>query len=258
MTPQNITVVIPFFNEDASVAPLVDEVVSTLAGRTFEIIAVDDGSSDATGQVLRDVADREPRLRVVTHRRRAGQSTAIRSGVRAASFEWIVTLDGDGQNPPDQIPKLLVAFERSGSARVGLVQGQRTIRRDGVFKRLGSRIANGIRGALLNDGVSDSGCGLKLFRRTAYLDLPFFDHLHRFMPAMMLREGWDVRVADVTHRPRTSGVSKYGNVRRAVVGIVDLAGALWLIRRRSPLVDGRAEAPAGESTDAAVLRAPTR
>lgn len=235
MTVQAISVVVPAHDEAGAIAPLVAEIAAALEGRDFEILVVDDASSDATPAILAGLAAREPALRVLTHARRAGQSTAIRTGVRAARHAWIATLDGDGQNPPDQIPHLIAALVEPGAARVGLVQGQRAARRDSFAKRFGSRIANAIRGALLRDGVRDSGCGLKLFRRDAYLDLPFFDHIHRFMPAMMRREGWEVRVVDVTHRPRASGRSKYTNLQRALVGIVDLAGAAWLIRRASPL-----------------------
>lgn len=256
MTPNGISVIIPFFNEEEAVAPLLAETAAALDGLAFELVAVDDGSTDATGRMLRAAAQVDPRIRVVTHRRQAGQSTAIRTGVRAARHEWIVTLDGDGQNPPDQIPHLLAALGGAGRCRIGLVQGQRTIRRDSVFKRLGSRIANGIRGGLLHDGVRDSGCGLKLFRRAAYLDLPFFDHMHRFMAAMMLREGWEVRVAEVRHRPRTSGRSKYGNLQRALVGIVDLAGAAWLISRRSRLGEPRPDVASNEAGEGAILHAP--
>lgn len=235
MTPQAISVVVPVHDEAGAIAPLIAEIAAALAGHEVEIIVVDDASTDATPAILTGLAARERALRIITHARRAGQSTAIRSGVRAARHDWIATLDGDGQNPPDQIPRLIAALAAPGAARVGLVQGQRAARRDGFAKRAGSRIANAIRGGLLRDGVRDSGCGLKLFRRTAYLDLPFFDHIHRFLPAMMRREGWDVRLVDVTHRPRTCGRSKYTNLQRALVGIVDLAGAAWLIRRASPL-----------------------
>lgn len=235
MRPDALSIVVPIFNEAGAAAELIDEIAAALDGVAFEIIAVDDGSTDASPAVLAQLAAADPRVRVVTHPERAGQSSAIRSGVRAARHAWIATLDGDGQNPPDQIPRLLAALRTGDHRRVGLVQGQRAIRRDGAWKRLGSSVANAIRSAALRDGVRDSGCGLKLFRRSAYLELPYFEHIHRFMPAMMLREGWEVRLVDVTHRPRASGQSKYSNMQRALVGIVDLAGAAWLIRRTSPL-----------------------
>lgn len=225
-----VSVVIPMRDEVAAAEPLILEVAAVLAARPHEIIVVDDGSTDGTDRALRALATRMPRLRLHRHPQSRGQSTAIRSGVRLARAPLIVTLDGDGQNPPDQIPLLLVPFEKAGHD-LGLVQGQRAVRRDSAAKRLASRFANAIRGALLGDGVRDSGCGLKAFRRDAYLDLPFFDHIHRFMAAMMLREGWRVETVDVTHRPRHGGRSKYSNLARGLVGIPDLLGAAWLIRR---------------------------
>ncbi|RCW87093.1 glycosyltransferase family 2 protein [Paracoccus lutimaris] len=226
----DISVVIPVRDEAGSIAPLLDEVAAALAERAFEVIVVDDGSGDGTSQILQRLATRHPRLRHHRHPQSRGQSAAIRSGVRLARGPLIVTLDGDGQNPPDQIPVLLAAFD-AGNPRLGLVQGQRLVRQDNLGKKLASRLANRIRMALLHDGVSDSGCGLKAFRREAYLELPFFDHIHRFMPAMMLREGWQIATAGVMHRPRGSGRSKYSNIARGLVGIPDLLGAAWLIRR---------------------------
>jgi dolichol-phosphate mannosyltransferase len=225
-----LSVVIPVRDEACAITPLIEEIMATLAGRAFEIVVVDDGSQDGTDRILQALASRNERLRVLRHPRPRGQSSAIRSGVRASSAPLIVTLDGDGQNPPDQIPLLLAPFE-AGNPALGLVQGQRTVRRDGLGKRLASRFANRLRSALLKDGVRDSGCGLKTFRREAYLELPFFDHIHRFMPAMMLREGWQIETVDVTHRPRRSGRSKYSNLARGLVGIPDLLGSAWLIRR---------------------------
>jgi dolichol-phosphate mannosyltransferase len=235
MTPRAVSVVVPVHDEAGAIGALVTEIATALAGLEFEIIIVDDGSTDATPAILTGLAMAEPALRVLTHPHRAGQSSAIRTGVRAARHEWIATLDGDGQNPPDQIPRLLDALRSGRTERVGLVQGQRAERRDSISRQLGSAIANAIRAAALGDGVRDSGCGLRLFRRDAFLDLPFFDHIHRFLPAMMRREGWEIRLVAVEHRPRTSGRSKYSNLQRALVGLVDLAGAAWLIRRASPL-----------------------
>jgi dolichol-phosphate mannosyltransferase len=231
-----LSVVIPAHDEAGAIEAVVEEVFAALPGTALEVIVVDDGSTDGTDRVLAGLAANEPRLRVVTHPRRCGQSTAVRSGMRIARHPWVATLDGDGQNPPDQIPRLIAALEGGEIGRVGLVQGQRAERRDSFAKRQGSRIANAIRSGLLRDGVRDSGCGLKLIRRDAYFDLPFFDHIHRFMPAMMRREGWEVRLAAVSHRPRRAGRSKYGTIDRALVGLTDLFGAAWLIRRRSPLV----------------------
>ncbi|SFX12264.1 dolichol-phosphate mannosyltransferase [Paracoccus pantotrophus] len=226
----SISVVVPVRDEVAAIEPLIHEIATAMADRDYEIIVVDDGSEDGTHRILQALAARMPRLRLHHHPRSRGQSTAIRSGVRLARASLVVTLDGDGQNPPDQIPLLLAPFA-TDLPGLGLVQGQRAVRRDSAAKRLASRLANGIRAALLHDGVRDSGCGLKAFRREAYLDLPFFDHIHRFMPAMMLREGWRVETVNVTHRPRRGGRSKYSNLARGLVGIPDLLGAAWLIRR---------------------------
>ncbi len=230
-----VSVVIPAHDEATAIAPLIAEIDRALGdlamnGQDYEIIVVDDGSRDETPAILRDLAVRNLRLRWHRHPQARGQSTAIRSGVRLAQAPLIVTLDGDGQNPPDQIPLLLALFG-TGDPRLGLVQGQRARRIDNLGKRLSSRFANWLRGALLKDGVRDSGCGLKAFRRDAYLELPFFDHIHRFMPAMMLREGWRIATVEVTHRPRNGGQSKYSNLKRGLVGIPDLMGAAWLIRR---------------------------
>lgn len=234
-----VSVVIPAHDEATAIAPLIAEIDRALGdlamnGQDYEIIVVDDGSRDETPAILRDLAVRNPRLRWHRHPQARGQSTAIRSGVRLAQAPLIVTLDGDGQNPPDQIPALLAPFTKPGSAALGLVQGERIGRKDTALKRLASRAANAIRRALLRDGVRDSGCGLKAFRREAYLDLPWFDHIHRFMPAMMLREGWRVATVPVTHRERCGGTSKYGVVSRALIGVPDLLGAAWLIRRGGP------------------------
>lgn len=232
----SISVLIPVRDEADAIRPLIDEIMTALAGRDFEIIVVDDGSRDGTDQVLQALASANPALRHLRHPQSRGQSSAIRSGVREARAPLIVTLDGDGQNPPDQIPLLLAPFA-ADNPRLGLVQGQRLGRRDNLGKRLSSRFANGLRAALLHDGVRDSGCGLKAFRRDAYLELPFFDHIHRFMGAMMLREGWQVQTVDVTHRARESGRSKYSNLARGLVGIPDLLGAAWLIRRSGRMQD---------------------
>ncbi len=226
-----ISIVIPVHDEAAAIPVLLDEIGATMEGYDFEVIVVDDGSRDGTAEILRVLEVRMPWLRCLTHPRARGQSTAIRTGVRAARAPLVVTLDGDGQNPPDQIPLLLAPFGTDADGRLGLVQGQRVERQDSLAKRLASRFANRLRAALLRDGVRDSGCGLKAFRREAYLELPFFDHIHRFMPAMMLREGWRVETVPVTHRPRQSGRSKYSNLARGLVGIPDLLGAAWLIQR---------------------------
>ena len=233
-TPPEISVVIPARDEATAIAPLVVEVARVLAGRAFEVIVVDDGSVDETPRVLATLVARLDVLATLRNPEPCGQSASVRRGVRASRGAIVVTLDGDGQNPPDQIPALLAPFEGPEAARLGLVQGERVGRRDTLAKRWASRAANRIRGALLRDGVRDSGCGLKAFRRDAYLELAWFDHIHRFMPAMMLREGWTIATVPVTHRGRQGGRSKYGNLSRALTGIPDLLGAAWLIRRSGP------------------------
>lgn len=232
-TPR-ISVVIPARDEIIAIGPLVEEIGRVLQDRDFEVIVIDDGSQDGTRHLLDRLATKHQWMSWLHNEVPVGQSAAIRMGVRIAQAELIVTLDGDGQNPPDQIPLLLSAFEETGADFLGLVQGQRLERRDSFAKRWGSSIANAIRRWLLRDGVRDSGCGLKAFRREAYLELPWFDHIHRFMPAMMLREGWEVRTVAVSHRERNGGQSKYTNLQRALVGIPDLLGAAWLIRRAGP------------------------
>ena len=230
----DISVVIPARDEIVALGPLVEEIAQTLAGRAFETIIVDDGSTDGTPHALAALQVRHPWLLALRNDQPCGQSASIRRGVRAARGALIVTLDGDGQNPPDQIPTLLTPFTKAGASTLGLVQGERVGRKDTALKRTASRMANAIRRALLRDGVQDSGCGLKAFRREAYLELPWFDHIHRFMPAMMLREGWCVETVPVTHRGRRGGASKYGVITRALVGVPDLLGAAWLIPRAGP------------------------
>ncbi len=233
-----LSVVVPVKDEAENVEPLVREIAAAIAGEEpAEIVFVDDGSADATVQVLRGLKESLPRLRIIQHSRNMGQSRAVRTGVRAARGEIVVVLDGDGQNDPADIPKLIAAFRQSNTDRVGLVQGQRAQRRDSAKKRLASRLANGIRRWLLDDGANDVGCGLKAFRREAFLALPYFDHMHRYMVALMLREGYEVRFVEVNHRPRLHGSSKYGVWDRLVVGIYDLVGVRWLQRRYRGAVD---------------------
>ncbi|MCK8463141.1 glycosyltransferase family 2 protein [Aliiroseovarius sp. S1339] len=236
MTPTTpeISVVIPARDEVVAIAPLVEEVGRILNDKAFEVIVIDDGSTDGTHHALMRLASTHDWLSWLQNDESVGQSASIRRGVRTARGKIIVTLDGDGQNPPDQIPNLLAPFAASDCEALGLVQGQRVTRQDTTAKRWASRAANAIRVALLHDGVRDSGCGLKAFRREAYFDLPWFDHIHRFMPAMMLREGWEVQTVSVSHQARQGGQSKYSNLRRALVGIPDLLGAAWLIRRAGP------------------------
>ncbi len=233
--PVQLSVVIPVCNEDENVAPLAREIHAALNGRVeFEVIFVDDGSTDATAaEVLKVRSEAVPQIRLLKHSRRSGQSAGVRTGVRAARGAWIATLDGDGQNDPADIPKLLDAL-RTGNTddRLKLVMGNRTTRRDTWLRRLSSRIANGVRGGLLNDGTPDTGCGIKLFERQLFLELPHFNHMHRFLPALVQRAGMRVISVPVAHRPRMRGTSKYGLNNRLWVGIVDLFGVMWLIRRR--------------------------
>ena len=229
----SLSVVVPVRNEADNIERLVDEIHAALEGRVeFELIYVDDGSTDDTPQRLREVARRHPRLRVLRHTRSHGQSTAIATGVRAASHPWIATLDGDGQNDPADLP-LLLDRVRVGHRPPGLalVAGWRTRRQDTLVRRLSSRVANAVRGRLLGDHMPDTGCGLKLFPRELFLRLPFFDHMHRFLPALVLREGAQVAAVPVRHRERVAGRSKYGIGNRLWVGIVDLFGVMWLNRR---------------------------
>ena len=229
-TPQ-LSVVVPVHNEEDNVAPLVGEIVAALRGHVdFEIVYVDDSSKDATLQRLRDLQATVPELRVIRHVSNAGQSTAVRNGVKAARAPWIATLDGDGQNDPADIPKLL-AQRDTAAPGIKLFAGWRVNRRDSGSKRWASKFANGIRSRMLRDATPDTGCGIKLFERAAFLDLPYFDHMHRYLPALMQRAGWKTVSVPVNHRHRTAGVSKYNNLNRALVGIRDLRGVAWLIVR---------------------------
>lgn len=229
-TPQ-LSVVVPVHNEEDNVAPLVAEILAALRGRVdFEIVYVDDASRDATLARLRELQATTPELRVVRHLANAGQSTAVRNGVKAARAPWIATLDGDGQNDPADIPQLLAKRDAS-AAEVKLFAGWRVNRRDSGSKRWASKFANAIRARLLRDATPDTGCGIKLFAREAFLDLPYFDHMHRYLPALMQRAGWQTVSVPVNHRHRTAGVSKYNNLGRALVGIKDLFGVSWLIQR---------------------------
>ena len=233
--PPLISVVVPVRNEAANIAPLIAEIRAALAGIAHEIVYVDDGSDDGTAEALRAESATTPLVRR-RHAQSCGQSAAIITGVRAASGEWIATLDGDGQNDPADIPALFVR----ATAEPGLVllAGHRTTRRDSLTKRLTSRFSNRLRAAMLGDATPDTGCGLKMFRRAAFLDLPAFDHMHRFLPALFIRAGGRVISVPVNHRPRLRGVSKYGTLDRALVGIFDLVGVAWLQRRwRRPVVE---------------------
>ncbi|WP_349656199.1 glycosyltransferase family 2 protein [Xanthomonas sp. 10-10] len=231
MSQPQLSVVVPVFNERDNVPALVGEIVAALRGLVaFEIVYVDDHSRDDTLAVLQGLKATTPELRVLHHVTQSGQSTAVRSGVKAARASWIATLDGDGQNDPADIPKLLIARSQA-DAQVKLFAGWRVNRQDSGSKRWASKWANAIRSRMLQDNTPDTGCGIKLFEREAFLDLPYFDHMHRYLPALMQRAGWRTVSVPVNHRHRTAGVSKYNNLNRALVGIRDLRGVAWLITR---------------------------
>jgi dolichol-phosphate mannosyltransferase len=230
----DVSIVVPVRNEAENVAPLIAEITAALDDRwAYEIIYVNDGSTDATAERLAAIMTARGNLRQIRHATSSGQSAAVRSGVRAARGAIVATLDGDGQNNPAFLPDLISALENGGD-RVGLAAGQRVGRKDTGFKKLQSRVANGVRNAILRDGTRDTGCGLKAFRREVFLSMPYFDGLHRFLPALMRREGFDIAYVDVVDRPRHSGVSNYGFFDRLWIGIMDLLGVWWLIRRKKP------------------------
>ena len=224
------SVIVPVFNEEGAVEALALEIAAAFAGQACEILFVDDASTDTTRARLIALNARLPMLRVIAHQRNAGQSRAIRSGVLAARAPIVITLDGDGQNLPADAPRLAARLKH-GPAALGLVSGLRQGRRDSLAKRWASKLGNGLRRRLLNDGAVDTGCGLKAFRRDAFLRLPYFDHLHRFLPALFRREGYDVVFEPVSHRARASGASKYTNFGRLLVSAPDLLGVIWLNAR---------------------------
>jgi len=235
--PGLLSVVIPVCNEADNVLPLAREIAAALRGRGgLEIIFVDDGSTDGTVEAVRSARTEIPEVRLLRHSRRSGQSAAVASGVRRARGEWVATLDGDGQNDPADFPAMLDALGQAGATEpaVRLVMGNRVTRRDTWLRRLSSRVANGVRGRLLGDGTPDTGCGIKLMHRATFLELPFFDHMHRFLPALYQRQGARVISVPVNHRPRTRGTSKYGLHNRLWVGIVDMYGVMWLKSRYRP------------------------
>lgn len=228
-----ISVVVPVFNEEGAAANLAREIAAAFAGEAVEIVFVDDASRDGTVASLQGLKSELPQLRVLQHSANAGQSRAVRTGVLAARGGIILTLDGDGQNDPADGPKLTARL-KAGAESLALVGGRRAKRRDTAAKRVASRLANGIRKRLLNDQADDTGCGIKAFRREAFLRLPYFDHLHRYLPALMLREGFQIAFEDVNHRPRTTGASKYTNLGRLWVALSDILGVMWLNRRARP------------------------
>lgn len=235
-----LSIVVPVHNETENLRPLIEEIEAALQGLGgHEIIYVDDGSSDDTLNRLKALKRDFARLRVLHHRRCCGQSTALRTGIQAARNPVIATLDGDGQNDPGNIPAMLKAWEElKQSGRLALIAGYRRQRKDTGWRKFSSRFANRIRAALLRDETPDTGCGLKLFDRSLFLELPYFDHMHRFLPALAQRAGASVVSVEVNHRARTHGQSKYGTWHRLWVGIWDLMGVMWLQRRaRLPLIE---------------------
>lgn len=235
ISPQlpKLSVVVPLRNEEAAIGALVADIAVALREFSYELLLVDDGSTDGTRAKCVSIAKGDARVRVLGHPRPAGQSAALHSGVLAARSAIVATLDGDGQNPPENLPKLVEPLIGAAANPVcGLVAGQRVGRKDSLSKRLASKFANALRSAVLRDGTRDTGCGLKAFRREAFLALPYFNHMHRYLPALFARDGWQVQLVDVTHAPRRTGRSNYGNLDRALAGILDLAGVAWLIHRR--------------------------
>lgn len=228
-----LSVVIPVHNEEESIGDLIAEITQALAGKyAHEIVVVDDGSTDNTLQTLTQIKADLPSLRVIQHLSNSGQSTAVRTGVQHAKALWIATLDGDGQNDPADIPKMYDELvNNQGSDSWLVVAGYRKQRKDTWLKRFSSKYANAIRAKLLRDGTPDTGCGLKIFARDSFLALPYFDHMHRYIPALFQRQGGRVISVEVNHRHRMLGTSKYGFHNRLWVGIVDILGVRWLQNR---------------------------
>lgn len=257
--PPQVSVVVPAKDERDNLPELIAEIAAALDGRAFEIIVIDDGSSDGTAQMLAGLARELPFLRGLRHATSCGQSASVRTGLRHATGEIVVTIDGDGENDPAYIPHLLAALDRAGPG-VALAAGQRVGRKASRAKRIASRLANRLRGAMLNDRTRDSGCGLKAIRREVFLQLPYFDSWHRFLPALVLREGHGVTHVDIVDRHRRHGRSKYGIFDRALVGALDLLGVWWLRRRRRRVPEVRVVAgpAAGEPAALAAAAAETR
>ncbi len=231
-TSPAISVIAPMYNEAGNAGPLAREVYEALKDFDHEIVFVDDASRDATVEELVSARADAPTLRIIRHRRNAGQSRAIRTGMQAARGDIACTLDGDGQNPPHDLPKLIGRLMREDApADLAMVSGRRVGRKDSSAKRVASRLGNGIRKFMLNDDADDTGCGLKAMKRQAYLELPFFDHQHRFLPALIKREGYRVEFEDVGHRPRMAGRSKYTNLGRLFASLSDMLGVMWLNSR---------------------------
>lgn len=229
-----ISVVVPVHNEAGNIVSLIEEIVNAMSqAEAYEIIYVDDGSNDQTATVLKQALRDFKALKVIRHQQSCGQSTAIYTGVKAAKYPWIATLDGDGQNNPADIPRLYEALirERETTADLWMVAGWRNKRYDSAWRLFSSKVANGVRSRLLGDNTPDTGCGLKIFSRDRFLELPYFDHMHRFLPALILRAGGHVISVPVSHRSRTNGYSKYGTLDRLWAGLIDLLGVIWLQKR---------------------------
>lgn len=227
------SIVIPARNEAENIETLLDGIAEACAPLgLWEVLVVDDASDDGMAEILSRRQARMPELRVIRHDCAGGQSAGVHSGVAAAHGTYICTLDGDGQNPPHEIPSMFAPFASENSTKIGLVAGQRVGRQDTWSKRAASKFANALRGWLLKDGTRDTGCGFKAFRRDDFLTLPYFDHMHRYLPALFAREGWAIAHVDVSHAAREGGRSHYSNLQRALVGAVDLVGVAWLLRRR--------------------------
>lgn len=245
----SISIVIPMQDEAGNVAPVIDEVVEAMKDApAYEIIVVNDCSTDSTGAELAEVAARVPNLRIFNNSVPSGKTNAVHNGVLAARADVVCLLDGDGQNPAFELERLWRPLMADTTGRLGLVAGQRRKRRDSSSKRFASRFANGLRSWLLKDGTQDTGCGLKGFRRDAYVALPYFDNMHRYQSALFLRDGWEVRLIDVEDRERLHGKSKFNNFQRARVGVVDLFGVAWLLRRRRKAIATEVDARQETST----------
>ncbi len=229
-SPPDISVVVPVFDEEGAAPSLAREIAKAFEGRSYEVIFVDDHSRDGTRAALSALKSEIPQLRVLSHAHNSGQSRSIRTGILAAQGDVIVTLDGDGQNDPADGPALVDALT-AGPPDLVLVGGERVKRQDSAAKRMASRVGNGVRKRLLKDTANDTGCGLKAFRREAFLRLPYFDHIHRYLPALMMREGYKVDFRPVNHRHRQTGQSKYTNLGRLWASLSDLYGVMWLQSR---------------------------
>jgi dolichol-phosphate mannosyltransferase len=229
-----ISIVIPVHNEADNIVPLIEEIVGVMQGADiYEIIVVDDGSNDQTSQVLKQALAQFPVLRVIQHALSCGQSTAVYTGIKVAKYPVIATLDGDGQNDPADIPRLfeLLLQQNKADNSLWMVAGWRNKRHDSAWKLFSSKFANTVRGGLLGDNTPDTGCGLKVFLRERFLELPYFDHMHRFLPALVIRAGGRVISEPVNHRARSRGYSKYGTLDRLWAGVTDLVGVIWLKKR---------------------------